>query len=114
MSAMTILFYLIMIVLAAIIGDHYSRLKQMGWAPQTEDYKKGRSLIDPIGSALGEIGRADAPYKLAAAAFGPIGTVTGLIYAPIGAGLNAVGKATELVYKPIGTVLSLIGGAGRG
>lgn len=40
--------------------------------------------------------------------------MTGLIYAPIGAGLNAVGKATELVYKPIGMVLSRIGGAGRG
>ena len=41
MSAMTILFYLIMIVLAAIIGDHYIRLKKMGWAPQTENYKRG-------------------------------------------------------------------------
>ena len=33
MSAMTILFFLIMIVLAAIPGDHYGRLQKMGWAP---------------------------------------------------------------------------------
>ena len=114
MSAMTILFFLIMIVLAAILGDHYSRLQKMGWAPEVEEYKKGRSLMDPVGGALGEIGRADGPYKVVAACLSAIGTVTGLVYAPIGTGLNAIGKATELVYKPIGMVLSVVGGARRG
>ena len=114
MSAMTILFFLIMIVLAAMLGDYYSRLKKMGWAPEVEDYKQNRSLLDPIGGVLGELGRADGPYKLVASALGAIGTVTGMAYAPIGAGLSALGKATELVYKPIGMVLSLVGGAGRG
>ena len=114
MSAMTILFFLIMIVLAAMIGDYYSRLQKMGWAPEVEEYKKGRSLVDPIGGVLGELGRAEAPYKLVASALGAIGTVTGMAYAPIGMGLNAIGKATELVYKPIGMVLSLVSGAGRG
>ena len=114
MSAMAVLFILFLIVLAAFLGDHFSRLQRMGWAPETDEYKQGRSLADPIGSALGEIGRADAPYKIAAAVLGPIGTVTGMVYAPIGAGLNAIGKASELLYKPIGMVLSLIGGAGRG
>ena len=113
MSAMTILFFLIMIVLAAILGDHYSRLQKMGWAPEVEEYEKGRSLMDPIGGALGELGRADGPYNVVAAGLGAIGKVTGLVYAPIGMGLNAIGKATELVYKPIGMVLSLVGGAGR-
>jgi hypothetical protein len=114
MSAMTVLFFLIMIVLAAILGDHYSRLQKMGWAPEVEEYKQGRSLMDPIGGALGEVGRADLPYKVVAAGIGAVGTATGLVYAPIGMGLNAIGKATELVYKPIGMVLSLVAGAGRG
>ena len=111
---MAVLFVLFLIVLAAWLVDHYGRLQKMGWAPQAEEYKQGRSLADPIGSALGEIGRAEAPYKVAAMVFGPIGTVSGLVYAPIGAGLNALAKGTELIYKPIGMVLSLVGGAGRG
>lgn len=111
---MAVLFILFLIVLAAMLGDHFSRLQKMGWAPQADKYKQGRSLADPIGSALGEIGRADAPYRLVAAIFGPIGTVTGMAYAPIGAGLNAIGKASELLYKPIGMLLSLVAGAGRG
>jgi hypothetical protein len=114
MAAFTVFCILILIVLAAILGDHYSRLKKIGWAPQTDEYKQGRSLVDPIGSALGEIGRADAPYKLAAMIFGPIGKVTELAYAPVGMGLNAIGKVTEVVYKPIGMVLGMIGGARRG
>ncbi|MDZ7632354.1 MAG: hypothetical protein U5K74_13655 [Gemmatimonadaceae bacterium] len=112
MSAMTVLFYLILIVLAALIGDHYSRLQKMGWAPQVEEYKRGRSLMDPIGSAFGELGRADAPFRLIAAAFDAIATVTGMVYAPIGAGLSAIGKVLELVFKPIGAVLGAITGFG--
>ncbi|MBC7844769.1 MAG: hypothetical protein H7099_20870 [Gemmatimonadaceae bacterium] len=111
MGPFSVFFVLILIVLAALIGDHYSRLQKMGWAPSPDDYKKGRSLMDPVGSAFGEIGRADAPYKLAAMIFGPIGKVTELVYAPIGMAFNAVGKALELVLKPIGMVLSLVAGA---
>ena len=111
MGSFTVFFVLILIVLAALLGDHYSRLQKMGWAPLPEDYKKGRSLMDPVGSALGEVGRADAPYKLAAMIFGPIGKVTELVYAPIGMAFNAVGKAMELILKPIGMVLSLVAGA---
>lgn len=47
MSAMTILAFLIMIVLAAIPGDHYGRLQKMGWAPDVVEYKQGRLLMDP-------------------------------------------------------------------
>ena len=111
MDSFTVLFVLILIVLAALIGDHYSRLQKMGWAPSPEDYKKGRSLMDPIGSARGEVGRADAPYKLAAMIFGPIGKVAELALAPIGMVFNAIGKAMELGLKPIGMVLSLVAGA---
>lgn len=111
MGSFTVFFVLILIVLAALIGDHYSRLQKMGWAPQPDEHKRGRSLMDPVGSAFGEIGRADAPYKLAAMIFGPIGKVAELALAPIGMAFNAVGKAMELVLKPIGMVLSLVAGA---
>jgi hypothetical protein len=112
MSAMTVFFFLILIVLGAILGDHYSRLQKMGWAPQPEEYKRGRSLADPIGSALGELGRADMPFKLVASLFDVIGTVTGMVYAPIGAALSGIGKGLELVFKPIGAVLGAMTGFG--
>jgi hypothetical protein len=88
MSAFTVLFVMTMIALAAILGDHYSRLSKMGWAPPVEDYRRGRSLIDPIGGLLGELGRADGVYKLIAA---PLDLLTrsdlpySLIAAPLGA-----------------------------
>ena len=112
MSNMTVLFFLIMIVLAAIIGDHYSRLQKMGWMPKADEDKRGRSLIDPVGSALGELGRADAPFKLIASVFDAIGKVSEFVYAPIGAALGAIGKAFELVFKPIGAALGAITGFG--
>ena len=111
MGSFSVFFVLILIVLAALMGDHYSRLQKMGWAPAPPEHRRGRSVMDPVGSAFGELGRADAPYKLAAMIFGPIGKVTELVYAPIGVAFNAAGKALELVLKPIGMVLSLVAGA---
>ncbi len=112
MSAFTVLFLLIMIVLVAIIGDHYARLQKFGWAPQVEDNKKGRSLLDPAGSLLGELGRADMPYKLAAGLFDLIGKFSEFVFAPVGAALGAVGKGFELVLQPIGAALGAITGFG--
>lgn len=112
MSAITVLFVLIMIVLAALMADHYSRLAKMGWAPPVDDYRQGRSLMDPVGGALGEIGRADGLTKIIGAAFDALGTVTGLVYAPIGAGLGAIGKGLELAFKPIGAALGAMTGFG--
>ena len=111
MSAMAVLFVLIMIVLAAFLYDHYSRLVKMGWAPSTEEVLGGRSMVDPVGAALGELGRVEAPFGLVASAFGMIGKASEMLYAPIGAGLNAVGKLFELAFAPIGMVLSLVAGA---
>ena len=90
MSATAVFFVLFLVILAAWIADHYSRLQNMGWAPPIEDYKKGRSLMDPVGSALGEIGRADGVFKLIAAVLGPVAKGTEMIYAPIGAVLSAM------------------------
>jgi hypothetical protein len=90
MSAMAILFVLFLIVLAALMADHYSRLEKMGWAPPIEDYKQNRSLLDPVGGALGELGRADGPFRAIAAVLGPVAKATELIYAPIGAALSAI------------------------
>jgi hypothetical protein len=111
MTSFGILFAFIMIALAAIMLDHYSRLKKYGWAPQ--DAHPGRSALDPVGSALGELGRADMPHKAFAAVFGGIGKASEMLYAPIGAGLSGVGKALEMVFAPIGAVLGMIGGAKR-
>ena len=112
MSSFTVLFLMIMIVLAAIIGDHYARLQKFGWAPPVDDHKQGRSLLDPAGSLLGELGRADMPYKLVAGLFDLIGKFSEFVYAPIGAALGAVGKAFELVFKPIGAALGAMTGFG--
>ncbi len=112
MSAFSVFFILILIVLAAFIGDHYSRLQKMGWAPAPEDYKKGRSLMDPVGSALGELGRAEAPYRVVAMLFDVIGKGFELVFKPIGAAFDAIGKALELVFKPIGAALSAMTGFG--
>ena len=109
---MTVLFFLILIVLAAILGDHYSRLKKMGWAPEVEPYRQGRSILDPIGGALGELGRADGPFKLIAGLFDMIAKVTEMVYAPIAALLGGIGKGMELILKPIGAVLSAMTGFG--
>ncbi len=92
MSNFGILFVLILIVLAALMADHYTRLKKVGWMP---DGRPQRSAMDPIGSALGELGRADGPYRLIAGA------------------LDVIGKGLELVFAPIGAVLSMISGAKR-
>ena len=111
---MTVVYVLVLVALLALLNDHYSRLQKLGWAPPVEDYKRGRSALDPIGSALGEVGRADGAYRLVAATLGAIGKATEMVYAPIGAALNAVGKGTELIFKPIGMVLGLVGGAKGG
>ena len=110
MTTFGVLFVLILIVLAALMADHYSRLKKVGWMPKG---RADRSLMDPVGSALGELGRADGVYRLAAAILGPIGKMSEVIYGPIAAAFGAFGKALELVFAPIGTVLSVVAGARR-
>ncbi|MES3033416.1 MAG: hypothetical protein V4813_05400 [Gemmatimonadota bacterium] len=110
MTTFGVLFVLILIVMAALIADHYSRLKKVGWMPEG---RPDRSAMDPIGSALGELGRADGVYRLAAAIFGPIGKFSELLYAPIAAGFGAFGKALEMVFAPIGAVLGMVAGAKR-
>ena len=112
MSNLTVLFFLIMIVLAAIIGDHYARLQKMGWMPQADDDKQGRSLLDPVGSLFGELGRADAPFKLIASLFDLLGKFSEFVYAPIGIVFSAIGKGLELVLKPLGAGLGAITGFG--
>jgi hypothetical protein len=90
LSATAVFFVLFLVILGAWLADHYSRLQNMGWAPPVEDYKKGRSLLDPVGSALGEIGRADGVFNLIAAVLGPVAKATEMIYAAIGAVLSAI------------------------
>jgi hypothetical protein len=111
MTAIGILFAFVMIALVALMLDHHSRLKKFGWAPQ--DAHEGRSALDPVGSALGELGRADMPHKALAAVFGGSGKGSEMLDTPIGAGLSGVGKALEMVFAPIGAVLGMIGGANR-
>ncbi len=111
MTSFGILFVLILVVLVAFLLDHYSRLKKMGWAPEL--MREGRSALDPVGSALGELGRADMPYNAVAAVFGAIGKASEMLYAPIGAGLSGLGKALEMVFAPIGAVLGMVAGAKR-
>jgi hypothetical protein len=112
MSAFSVFCVFVAFVLLALGWDHYSRLQKIGWAPPVEDYKQGRSLADPIGGALGEIGRADGAHNVIGWCLDMIGTATGFAYAPIGAGLNAIGKAFELVFKPIGAALGAATGFG--
>jgi hypothetical protein len=88
MSAMAILFCLFLIVLAALMAEHYGRLTKMGWAPEVEDWKRGRSMLDPLGSMLGELGRADGPYKLIAELLAGIERGLALVFNPIGAALG--------------------------
>lgn len=52
---MEIFFVLILIVLAAIVLDHYSRLTEMGWAPDVKQITRGHSPLDPAGAALGRL-----------------------------------------------------------
>ena len=101
-----------MVVLAAIIGDHHSRLQKMGLAEKVDDDERGRSLLDPVGSALGELGRADKPFKLIASLLDVIGKFGEFLYAPIGTAPSAIGKAFQLVFKPIGAALGAITGFG--
>ena len=110
MNTFGVLFVLILIALAALMADHYSRLKKYGWMP---DHFKNRSALDPVGSALGELGRADLPHKAFAAVFGAIGKASEMLYAPIGAALSGIGKALEMLFAPIGAVLGMIAGAKR-
>ena len=110
MTTFGILFVLILIVLAALMADHYSRLRKVGWMPEG---RPSRSIIDPVGSALGELGRADGVYRLTASLFGAIGGFSELLYAPIGAAFGVIGKGLELVFAPIGAVLGMISGAKR-
>lgn len=110
MTTFGVLFVLILIVLAALMVDHYSRLKKVGWMPEG---RADRSALDPVGSALGELGRADGVYRLAAAILGPVGKISEMIYSPIAAGFGAFGKALELVFAPIGAVLGMVAGARR-
>lgn len=95
MSATSVFVCLFLIALAALMADHYSRLTKMGWAPEIEEWKRGRSLLDPAGSMLGELGRADGPYKV------------------IAAGLSAIEKVLAMVFNPIGAVLGLAAGPKR-
>ncbi|MCC7051796.1 MAG: hypothetical protein IT355_00925 [Gemmatimonadaceae bacterium] len=88
MSAIAILICLFLIVLAALLADHYGRLTKMGWAPEVEEWKRGRSQLDPLGSALGELGRADGPYKLIAALLIGIEKGLAMVFNPIGAALG--------------------------
>jgi len=111
MSAFGLLFVVILVVLLAMLGDYYSRLKKMGWAPEAPEYMRGRSLLDPVGAALGEVGRADLPYRAVAAVFDVIGKFSEMLFSPIGAVLNAIGKASEMIIKPITMVLGLVSGA---
>jgi hypothetical protein len=112
MSSMTVLFFLILIVLLAILGDHYARLQKMGWAPEVEDYKAGRSLLDPAGSLFGELGRADMPYRIAASVFDLIGKFSEFVWAPIGTVFGLIGTFSEMAYKPIGFALGAVTGFG--
>jgi hypothetical protein len=110
MTSFGILFVFVLIALAALMGDYYSRLKKQGWMP---DVFRNRSALDPVGSALGELGRAEMPYSALAAVFGMIGKASEMLYAPVGAALSGLGKALELVFAPIGAVLGMIAGAKR-
>jgi len=110
MTSFGVLLILILIALAAVMADQYSQLRKQGWL---SGHFHNRSVLDPVGSALGELGRADMPYKAFTAVFGAIGKASELLYAPIGAALSGVGKGLELVFKPIGAVLGMIGGAKR-
>ena len=111
MTAFGLFFVLVLIALVAIINDHYSRLTKMNWMPQPDMWRRAGSPLDPVGDALGELGRAEMPYNGVAAVLGVIGKVSEMAFAPIGAVLNAIGKGLELVFKPIGAALSLVGGA---
>lgn len=111
MTAVGIFFVLILIALGAIINDHYTRLTKMNWVPQLDMWRRAGSPLDPVGDALGELGRADMPYNAIAAVLGGLGKGLELAFVPIGAVLSGVGKGLELVFKPIGAALSLVGGA---
>jgi hypothetical protein len=102
----------ILIALAAIMADHYSRLKGFGWMPEGPEWMRGRSALDPVGGALGELGRAELPFKMVSAPVDALGKVTELVWAPIGAGLSMVAKGTELVFKGIGAALGAVTGFG--
>ena len=91
MSAIAVFACIFLIALAALGADHYSRLTKMGWAPEVEDWKRGRSMLDPVGSMLGELGRADGPYKLIASGLSGIEMVLNMVFTPIGAGLGILG-----------------------
>lgn len=111
MTAFGLFFVLVLIALVAIINDHYTRLTRMNWMPQPEMWRRAASPLDPVGAALGELGRADMPYNAVAAVLGGVAKVSEMAFAPIGAALSGIGKGLELLFKPIGAALSLVGGA---
>ena len=73
--------------------------------------RRGDSVLDRAGAALGEQGRADMPVTVVAAVLGGIGRRLTTAYAPTGGYLSAIGKALELGFKPVGAALSLVAGA---
>lgn len=109
---MEIFFVLILIVLAAIVLDHYSRLTEMGWVPDVKQITRGHSPLDPAGAALGRLGRAKAPFRVFASLF-DIAKGSERLFKPIAAGLRAVAKGSELVFTPIVAMLGLVAGAKR-
>ena len=104
---------LILIVLAAIVPDHYSRLTRMGWVPHVKQIRRGHSPLDPVGAALGEPGRAEAPFRIFASLFDGAGKGSELLFKPIAAALRAVAGSSQLVFTPIAAVLGLVAGARR-
>ncbi len=112
MTAFGVFYVFVLIGLGAIIVDHYSRLTKMGWMPESPEGLRGRSALDPVGGALGELGRADGLHKVIAAGLGPIAKATEMAFAPIGAGLGMVAKGTELVFNGIGAALGAMTGFG--
>ncbi|HYW51365.1 MAG TPA: hypothetical protein VE861_12210 [Gemmatimonadaceae bacterium] len=108
---MGVLFVLILVALGALVLDHYSRLTKMGWVPNVKEMVGGRSALDPVGAALGELGRAELPFRMVAAPLDAVGKGSELAFKPIAAGLSVVAKGSELLFKPIGMVLGLAAGA---
>ena len=112
MTSFGVFFVLILIAFGAIMGDHYSRLKGIGWMPQTPEWRRGRSALDPVGGILGELGRADMPHRLVSAPIGVLAKVSEMVWAPLAAGIGVVAKGTELVFNGIGAALGAITGFG--
>lgn len=113
MTFLQMLLILALIAMLAYLSDHFGRLQRMGVVATPPEHRRARSVLDPAGSALGELGRADAPHRVIASVLGTVAKFSEMAFAPIGMVLNAISKASEMLFNPIGMVLGVVGGAKR-